>query len=238
MPSGATTAATLASAAATLGSAALGSGAASNATNAAQNAATANLNFIKGVYSDAGANLSPTIQRGNAYGGELEGLLGLGGDPQAAARAFDTFRNSTNYNFLLDQGAQAVKTANAPAFSSGATAKALLNYGQGMAGNALAGYEQMLQGGAQLGTQAALGLGSIGVGQSGQFTSANNALAGVQGSAGIFAANQGGSALQGLSSLFHSNQSASSFGPSDTFAAQTSGSGVDIGAGSPVDGLF
>lgn len=167
------------------------------------------------------------------------GLLGLGADPAAARRAFDTFRNSTNYDFLLNQGTQAVKTANAPSFNSGATAKALLNYGQGMAGNALAGYEGLLAGQQQLGTQAALGLGSIGVGASGQFSSANNNAAGIAGSAGIYGANTQGSALQGLSSLLGANRSTSSFAPlQDTFTAQTSGSGIDIGPGSAVAGLF
>jgi hypothetical protein len=230
--------ATLASAAATVGSGVLQSNAAGNASKAAQDASAANLNFIKGVYSDAQGNLKPTIQQGLGAGSTLAGLLGIGGDPQASQRAFDTFRNSTNYNFLLDQGTQAVKTANAPSFNSGATAKALLNYGQGMAGNALAGYEGLLSGQQQLGTQAALGLGSIGVGQSGQFASANNNAAGAAGSAGIYGANAQGSALQGLGSLFANRQTASSFAPQDTFAAQTSGSGINIGAGSAVDGLF
>lgn len=197
--------------AATLGSAALSVGAANNASDAATAAADKNLNFIKGVYTDAGTNLSPTIHQGTTAGDYLAGLLGIGGDPAASQRAFDTFRNSTNYNFLLDQGTQAVKTANAPSFNSGATAKALLNYGQGMAGNALAGYEGLLAGQQQLGTHAALGLGSIGVGQSGQFVNANNSLAGALGSAGIYGANAGGGALQGLASLFKSNQTASSF---------------------------
>lgn len=226
-------------AAATVGGAALQANAAGNATSAAQDATKANLDFIKSVYGDTKANVTPFITRGNAAGDELTGLLGLGGDPAAAQRAFDSFRNSTNYNFLFDQGSQAVKTANAPAFNSGATAKALINFGQGMAGNALAGYENMLAGQQNLGAQSALGLGSIGVGTSGQFSSANNNLAGVAGSAGIFGANAQGSALQGLASLFNSRQTASSFAPpQDTFAAQTSGSGINIGAGSAVDGVF
>lgn len=205
-------AATAASAAATVGSGLLSSNAAGNAAKAAKDASTANLNFVKGVYTDAGTNLSPTIQRGNTAGNALEGLLGIGGDPAASAAAFKNFLGSTNYNFLLDQGTQAVKTANAPSFNSGATAKALLNYGQGMAGNALQGYEGMLQGQSQLGVQSALGLGSIGVGQSGQVSSANNNAAGAAGSAGIYQANATGSALQGLSSLINKTQTASSFG--------------------------
>lgn len=199
-------------AAATAGSAVLSSNASNNAAKQAKNASNANLDFSKGVYSDAQGNLNPTIQGGVRAGNALSGLLGIGGDPAASAKAFDNFRNSTNYSFLFDQGTQGVKTANAPSFNSGATAKALLNYGQGMAGNALAGYEGLLAGQQTLGAQSAGALAGTGQGIGQQVANANNNAAGVAGSAGIYSANAGGSALQGLSSLFNKNATSSSFG--------------------------
>jgi hypothetical protein len=70
--------------------------------------------------------------------------------------------------------------------------------------SALAGYEGMLQGQQQLGAQSALGLGQIGSSLAGPLVATNNALAGAQGSAGVYGANSGGSmlgALGGLSSF-------------------------------------
>lgn len=201
-----------ATAAATVVSGGLQANAAGNAAKQAQNASTANLNFAKGVYSDAQGNLNPTIQGGVRAGNALSGLLGIGGDPAASAKAFDTFRNSTNYNFLFDQGTQATKTANAPSFNSGATAKALLNYGQGMAGNALAGYEGILAGQQTLGAQSAGALAGVGTGIGQQVSAANNNAAGVAGSAGIYGANAGQNALSDLTSLFNKQATSSSFG--------------------------
>lgn len=191
-------AATAASAAATVGSSLLGSHAAGKASKAAAAANAANQQFLHGVYDTAQGNLNPTIQNGAQAGNALAGLLGIGGDPNASRQAFDQFRNSTNYNFLFDQGTQAVKTANAPSFNSGATAKALLNYGQGMAGNALAGYESMLGGQQQLGAQSALGLGQIGAGVGQTISGSNNANAGAQGSSAVYGANALGSGLGAL----------------------------------------
>ena len=181
------------------------------------------------MYGDAQTNLAPTIHGGIQAGNALSGLLGIGGDPEASRRAFDTFRNSTNYNFLLDQGTQAVKTANAPSFNSGATAKALLGYGQGMAGNALSGYEGLLAGQQSLGANSALGLASAGLGAGQQIASANNNAAGIAGTSGIYGANSQGGALQGLASLFNKNQTASSFGGN----VGSLGSGVNFGGMDP-----
>lgn len=195
MPSAALSAA---STAATVGSSLLGSSAAGKASKAAAAANAANQQFLRGVYTDATGNLTPTIDAGKSAGSALSGLLGIGGNPAQAQQAWDNYRNSTNYNFLFDQGTQAVKTANAPSFNSGATAKALINYGQGMAGNALQGYEGLLQGQQQLGAQSALGLGQIGSGIGQTLTGSNLANAGAQGSSALYGANTLGSALGGL----------------------------------------
>ena len=153
MPAGAT-------AAISAGSSIIGgisqSAAADNANKAAQRASAANLAQAQQVYTDAKGNLNPFIQGGQTANTEQLGLLGLGGDPTAAQNAFNNFRNSTNYNFLLDQGLKGVNTANAQSFNSGANEKALNNYAQGMAGNALSGYM------GQLNTMSGNGLNASG----------------------------------------------------------------------------
>jgi hypothetical protein len=138
----------------------------------------------------------------------------VGGDPVASQKAWDQYRNSTNYQFQFDQGTQAVKTANAPAFNSGATAKALINYGQGQAGSALAGYEGLLQGQQQLGAQSALGLGGIGTNIAQQVVGTNNATAGVKGTSAIYAGNAQAGTLDALMKAFGGGKGASSYGSS------------------------
>jgi hypothetical protein len=140
----------------------MNSAAADNANKAAQRASAANLAQAQKVYADTQGNLNPFIQGGQTANTALMGLLGIGGSPEAANNAFNQFRNSTNYNFLLNQGLQGVQSANAQSFNSGATAKALSNYAQGMAGNALAGYMGQLGALGSQGVQAASNLGSLG----------------------------------------------------------------------------
>ena len=172
--------------------------AADAANKAAQNASNANLAQAKQVYSDTQGNLQPTINNGQSAQTEEMGLLGLGGNPAAANNAFNTFRNSTNYNFLLDQGLKGVNTANAQSFNSGANEKALLNYGQGMAGNALSGYLGTLGGISQLGAQSAANLGSIGENYVSQSAGFRNNAATAAGSNAISQANAFTGALGGV----------------------------------------
>ncbi len=177
--------------------------------------------------------MQPTIGGGIKAGNALQGLLGIGGDPAASAAAFKNYLGSTNFGFRLDQGTQAVKTANAPSFNSGATAKALLGYGQGLAGNALEGYEGLLAGQQTLGANSAVGLANAGLGAGQQIASANNNAAGVAGAAGIYGANAGGSALSGLSSLFNKNVTSSSFGSGgggSTYGSAYNGANIDPSA--------
>lgn len=178
----------------------MGSAAANRAGQLAQQAGQQGNKLIGDQMSANTANLSPYTQAGANDTNALQGLLGVGGNPAAAAQAWNQYRNSTNYQFRLDQGLQGMEYANAPAFSSSATAKALNNYAQGEAGNALGGYEQLLQGGAGLGAQSALGLGQLNTGAAMQQSGNLLAAAGAQGSAGMAGANAWGNALHGISS--------------------------------------
>jgi hypothetical protein len=84
---------------------------------------------------------------------------------QAAESAFDTFRNSTGYQFRLGEGLNAVNSAfsGIGGLQSGAAIKANNQFGQNFASNEFANYANML------GNQQAVGAGSAsalaGVGQ-------------------------------------------------------------------------
>ena len=191
----------------------LSSNAAKAAAKAQQNASATNVANNNAFLGQVGSDVNPTIGYGNAAGGELAGLLGTGGNPAAAAQAFDTFRNSTNYNFLLNQGLQGQAYANAPNLYSGATGKAFNNYAQGMAGNALQGYEGLLQGQQGLGLQGSGIYANAGLGVAGLNQQANNLAAGATGSAALTSANAWTNALNGVGSAL----GGSSFGGGSLF---------------------
>lgn len=154
-------------------------------------------------------------------------MLGVGGGGSGAQQqAFQDYLNSTNYQFQLGQGEQGIEYANAPAFNSGATAKALNNYAQGQAGSALQGYESMLMGGSQLGAQSGTALGQLNTGASEQQSANLLAAAGVQGSAGLAGANSISNALKGVTSGL------SSFGGGNAL------SGFGGSGGNPSAGTF
>ena len=70
-------------------------------------------------------------QNANSMGQQLLGVAPMG---QGTQNAFNNYLNSTGYNFMLGQGQQAL-TGSAAArglLNSGATAKALTNYGQNL----------------------------------------------------------------------------------------------------------
>jgi hypothetical protein len=92
----------------------------------------------------------------NAYGGQIStgtgasaqlgNMLGLNG-PQGQNDAFNNWKNSTGYQFGLDQGMQSV-TGNAATqglLNSGSTAKALNTYGQNYANTQYGNYTGQLQ---------------------------------------------------------------------------------------------
>lgn len=169
---------------------------------AAQLAAkTARLGFDWLTKPDQGGQYTlPYLQGGANASNAIQGLLGIGGDPAAAGKAFNDFLGSTNYRFQLGQGLNAVSNSAAAKglLNSGATLKALNNYGQNMAGNALQGYMGNLF---NLGTQGidvqkTIGAAGSQAGQAGASALMNGAqnAAALQ-MAGIGAQNSG---MQGL----------------------------------------
>ena len=143
-------------------SGAIQSSAAGSAAKAAQQGAAQAKSTDQSVLNQANQQISPYVQQGTAANTALGGLLGINSNAAQSQQAFQNYLGSTNYNFLLNQGEQAQGFLNAPNLSSGATGKALINYGQGMAGNALSGYENILQNQAGMGLTGATALGQLG----------------------------------------------------------------------------
>jgi hypothetical protein len=203
-------------------------GAAKTATSAANQANASNQGFINNVYGNTISDTNPYVSGGATSQNALLGLLGLGGNPQAANAAFQKYLGSTNYGFQLQQGENAIEYANAPSFNSGATAKALNNYAQGMAGNALAGYENLLSGQEGYGLQGSQIRGQVGASLASPYTQSNLATAGQVGNAA--ALNAGGqlNALNNIAGLVSGAASQSSFGQGGNAL-----SGINIGGSSP-----
>jgi hypothetical protein len=123
--------------------------------------------FALDMYNKGSDLIQPEIGYGNSAEGAVNGLLGIGStaDTAAGQAGFQNYRDTSGYQFLMDQGNQAV-TQNAAAkgaFQSGATAKALVNYGQGLADTTENNYLSQLNTVANRGTAAKQSL--IGQGQ-------------------------------------------------------------------------
>ena len=146
--------------------------------------------------------------------------------------AFDNFKNSTGYQFAYDQGQNAVNNNYAlrGALDSGASQKALVNYGQGMAlNNAFLPYMQLLQGQQQTGLGAQNALAGVGTQYANAVGSNNNNAASAAGNAAIASGNAWSGALNGVgnalgqmtgSSYGNANSLASSGNAAQSFANQ------------------
>lgn len=92
-------------------------------------------------------SLSPFIGQAQQAGSSIANMLGLNG-AQPQSQAFDAWRNSTGYNFGLKQGMGAISgsAASKGLLNSGATAKALNEYGQNFANTQYGNYVDQLMG--------------------------------------------------------------------------------------------
>jgi hypothetical protein len=101
---------------------------------------------------------------GGGANNAMAALLGLGGDTGAQDAAFQNYRDSTGYQFGLDQGTQAITggAASKGLLNSGSTAKALSQFGQDYASTKFNDYLTQLSGLAGQGLQAGSLLGNVG----------------------------------------------------------------------------
>jgi hypothetical protein len=115
---------------------------------------------------------SPTVSQGTGAFGSIADLLGQNGGTigengigtGAAGQGFSNYLNSTGYNFMRDQGSQAITNNNAAKglLNSGSTLKALSNYGQNMGANYFQNYLSNLAGLGSAGLQAGGLIGNAG----------------------------------------------------------------------------
>jgi len=106
-------------------------------------------------YAGSVAGLGGTVGDTGGAASAIQALLGNGGTAAQQA-GFNNYKNSSGYNFDLQQGENAI-TGSAAAkglLNSGSTLKALSNYGQNTANNFLQQYIQNQSGLAGLGIQA------------------------------------------------------------------------------------
>lgn len=107
--------------------------------------------------------LGGQVGQGGLAGTQMANLLGLNG-AQGQNDAFNNWRNSTGYQFGLNQGMDAI-TGNAAAgglLNSGSTAKALNSFGQDYASTQYGNYMQQLMGLSGQGLNAANTIGGAG----------------------------------------------------------------------------
>lgn len=134
------------------------------------------------------------VDNGNNAGDMQAQLLGAKPVTPGTTSAFDNYLNSTGYDFQMDQGTRAI-TGSAAAkglLNSGATAKALTTFGQGLASQSFNNYLTQLHDVSNSGLTASGQIGAAGTGggasaagatQSG----ANSFASGISGAAGIAA---------------------------------------------------
>lgn len=106
-------------------------------------------------YGAASSALGGTVGQTGTAASAIAALLGNGGTA-AQQQGFNNYKNSSGYNFDLQQGSNAI-TGNAAAnglLNSGSTLKSLSNYGQNTANNFLQQYIQNQSGLAGLGISA------------------------------------------------------------------------------------
>lgn len=159
-----------------VGGALISGHAATSAANTEASAAAASNALQEKIYNSNVALAQPYITGGDTAENELQGFLGLGGDPAKINAAFQTYLNSTGYQFNRQQGIDAVTQNRAVSglLNSGSALKALDTYGTNEADQYGQQYVTNLQGLTDTGQRAA---GSLtGAGQSyANAVSSNNA---------------------------------------------------------------
>lgn len=103
-------------------------------------------------------------ESGMTAGGLRSALLGLGGDQAAAEDAFETYRDSTGYQFRLNEGLGAITGSRAASglLNSGGTLKGLTRYAQDFASNEFGNFMAQLQQSEATGLNAAFNTASQG----------------------------------------------------------------------------
>lgn len=210
--------------------AAITAGATSSASNAASTAAANNNALESQIYNENSANEQPYIQAGDKANTALQGFLGLGGDPAASQAALNNYLNSTGYQFNLQQGEEAAKqnAAASGQLDSGATLKALDQYGTGLADEYGQQYEGDLQGVVGTGAGAANALAGQGQSYANAVSSNNNSAATATGNAALAGSSSVNSLIGNALSAYGTQAGLSSFGGGSGSSSQVVAGGSNI----------
>jgi hypothetical protein len=157
------------------------SNASSKAAKINAQAQSDNRAFAQSMYDQGKQLITPEINSANSAESGINGILGIGSaaDTAAGNAGFSNYRDTSGYQFLMDQANNGID-ANAAAkgaFQSGATAKALATYDTGLADSTENNYLSQLNTVANRGTaekNALLGQGTQLVNET---TAANNSQA-------------------------------------------------------------
>lgn len=133
---------------------------------------------------------------------------------QAQVSPWDQFRNSTNYQFRLNEGMKGLNQGYAARgmLESGAAMRGITRYGQEFASNELGNYMNMLAGQQGVGLSGANALAGVGTNMVGAITANNNALTGTQANAALVSGAAQGQMYGGIANAL--GNFAGSFGSS------------------------
>ena len=120
----------------------------------------------------------------------------------SARSAFDTYRGSTGYDFRFNEGTRALQSAFSRNLESGASTKAAIRYGQGIASDEFARYMQLLGDQSRLGLSGASALAGVGQNYGNTVVAGNQAAASAAANARLYAGNSSAQMWQGLGSSF------------------------------------
>jgi len=143
---------------------------------------------------------APTIRQGQAASDLFSGFVGAGSDPAASQSALDTFRSSSGYQDLVNEGLRAVN-ANAYAKgmgNSGATLKALQDRGASLADRSAQGWLGNLGTLMNLGGQARGLVAGVGTNSVNAINQASQTGADASSNASLVAGQNWAQALQGI----------------------------------------
>lgn len=141
------------------------------------------------AYNYLQKGLAPQVSNATGASSDLAGLLGVGGNAAEGQAGFNNYLNSTGYNFMLNQGSQAITNNNAAKglLNSGSTLKALTSYGQNLGSQYYQNYLGDLNNLTQTGNQAAGIVGNAGQTSSSSGSNNTGLLSGVGQLAGFLA---------------------------------------------------
>lgn len=200
--------------AAGIGGALITSNSSRRASDAAQQTANQNNALQQQIYNTNTANIRPFMDRGNVAGGNLNALLGLGGDEEAARGALNDYMGSTAYDFQLNRGFDSITSNRAArgALDSGGTLKALENYRSGLSRSYLSDYLALLSQQQGVGISGANALAGVGTGYAAAVSANNNAAGDARANAALASGNAWNNALSGLGQLAGYSYGQSSYG--------------------------